>query len=733
MNKNYLKICLLVFMTMILILESYGLKAYASSANFMQSESLSVVLNEISDSYNVYFSYDSKTVEKVSVDFTFGENEEIDELMGRLLSPTDLNHKIYGDKYYVIVENTRKGKRQARKLKKQFEKIGKIEKIQYINSLGSNYIKSPPPIERIEEEEDNTVYGPIVSGTVISSYDDQPLVGVNILIKGTSLGTITDLDGRYEIELPDDEATLVFSYTGFITMEVVTAGRATIDITLSENAEALDEFVVIGYGSVKKSDVTGAVASIKDDELTKIASVRVDDALRGKVSGLQITPTSSAPGAGSTIRIRGSNSISANNEPLYVIDGFIGGGDLNSINVNDIKSIEVLKDASATALYGSRGSNGVILITTKRGENGKTKLNFDSYVGFQTATKLFDMLNASEYASWINEIQGSAIYPNPTSYGEGTDWQKEIFQENAAMSSHTLSVSGGNEKTKYFLSGNYFDQDAIYLGGNLKRYQLRLNADHQINDMVRIGNSLTISRTINNPRNSNIINTAGWTPILPVVDDNGAYTFQTFSSEFNGDNPVAITNSIINNQTRNNLLGNVYGEVEPIEGLIYKISLGSSLQSGRNQNYSPSTLFSQRGFNGTASVGNFENLDLLVENTLNYTKEFGDHSLNALVGYTRQRIFQTESFVSVRDFVADAFTFNNLGAGVDRNASTSGASEIGFESYLFRAQYSWRSKFLFTVSARSDASSVFAANNKRALFPSGAFAWRLIQEDFIND
>jgi TonB-linked SusC/RagA family outer membrane protein len=416
-----------------------------------------------------------------------------------------------------------------------------------------------------------------------------------------------------------------------------------------------------------------------------------------------------------------------------VIDGFLGGGNLNDINVNDIASVEVLKDASATALYGSRGANGVILITTKRGKAGESRIDYDAYVGFQSPIRLFDMLNASEYASWTNEVKGTQIYPNPSALGEGTNWQEEVYRNSAPITSHTISVSGGNEKTRYFLSGNYFDQDGIYIESNLKRYQIRINADHEVNPRLRIGNSVTISRTEENPRSANIINTAGWDPTLPVRDETGNFTIQTVSSELSADNPVAIAKLNVNQRKNTRILGNIFGELEFIDGLTYKLSLGGNLNNFRQERYAPSTLYSQRVNQGTATIDHGENLDLLVENTLNYTKDFGDHNINALVGYTRQRIFNTNSNVQSRGFVTDAFTFNNLGAGVDRSAAGSGSSEIGFESYLLRANYSWKSKILLTLSARSDASSVFAANNKRALFPSGAIAWRLIEEDFIQN
>jgi TonB-linked SusC/RagA family outer membrane protein len=716
-------------------LAALPLSGYAGQAVTITAQGalLTDALDKLSEQYQVFFAYDADLLRNIEVNDDLSQYRSFEDAITGLLRKSGLDYDLISAKYCVIYRDTRQGSRTKRKLERKIKQIEALENKGNLslqkNSRNANF---KVPVKALSRGYSNLMATAEVSGSVTDT-EGEPLIGVNILVKGTSQGTVTDLDGQFSIDVPEGRDILVFSYTGYETMEVSLAGRTQLEVIMRENIAALDEIVVIGYGTQKKSDVTGAVSSIKSEEIRQIASVRVDDALRGKVAGLQIVPTSSAPGAASTIRIRGSNSISANNEPLYVIDGFIGGGNLNDININDIESVEVLKDASATALYGSRGANGVILITTKRGQAGQSRFTYDAYIGYQAPIRLFDMLNASEYASWTNEVKGSQIYPNPSALGEGTDWQEEVYRNDAPIMNHTFSVSGGTQKTRYFLSANYFDQDGIFIESNLKRYQLRVNADHEVNKRLRIGNSLTISRIINNPQSTNIINTAGWDPTLPVRDEKGNFTFQTVSSEFSADNPVAVAVLNENQSTSNRVLGNLFAEFEPVDGLTYKLSLGANLDNDRTERYAPSSLYSQLGDQGTATILNSENLDLLVENTLNYVKNFGDHSINALVGYTRQRIFNTSSNVQTRGFVTDAFTFNNLGAGVERSAAGSSTSEIGFESFLFRANYSWKSKILVTLSARSDASSVFAANNKRALFPSGAIAWRLIEEGFIQD
>ena len=571
-----------------------------------------------------------------------------------------------------------------------------------------------------------------VSGTITDA-EGIPLPGANILVKNTTIGVVSDFEGNYQLNIPDGNTILVFSYLGFKTQEVDINGRFVINISLKSDSAALEEVVVVAYGTVKKSDLTGSVASIKTDEITVTPSVRLDDALRGKVSGLQITPTSSQPGAATLIRIRGTNTLSGNSSPLFVIDGLIGAGNSSDINVLDIESVEVLKDASATALYGSRGSAGVILITTKRGKIGKAKLTYDTYITYQSPTRFLDMLNAAEFGAWQNEVQNTNAFPNPSSLGEGTNWQGEVYRKNAPMVSHTLSASGGNDTARYFVSGNYFDQDAIFKGGSLKRFQLRMNGDYKMNDIVKVGNSITLSRRKMVPRSSNIVNIAGWFPTLPIKDENGEYTIQTISSELSAENPVGGPAKNINLNTITRILGTVYAEIEPIKNLKYKINFGSDLSIGKKQNYAPSTLFNQTNDGGTASVKNSEYLSVLVEQTLTYSKEFEDHNLDALLGYTRQSIHKSGNDVQTKKFTTDFFEYNNLGAGSERSGASSYANKFGVESYLFRVNYGYMNKYRLTINARADGSSNFAKNSKWGTFPSVAIAWNIDREDFMGN
>lgn len=568
---------------------------------------------------------------------------------------------------------------------------------------------------------------------VVSDESGLPLPGANIVEKGTTNGVTADFDGKYTIVVAGSSAVLQVSYVGYLTKEVAVGSQSAISVVLSEDAAQLDEVVVVAYGTVKKSDLTGAVASIKTDEINATPSARLDDALRGKVSGVQITPTSSQPGAAASIRIRGTNSISGNSSPLFVIDGLIGAGNSSDINVLDIESVEVLKDASATALYGSRGSAGVVLITTKRGKAGQSRFSYDAYTTFQSPTRFLDVLNAAEFADWQNEVQGTEAYPNPTSFGEGTDWQEEVYRNGAPMTSHTLSASGGNEKAQYFVSGNYFNQDGIFRGGNLERYQLRMNGDYRLNKILKVGNSVTISRSSQVPRSSNIINIAGWFPTLPVFDENGEYTIQTASAELNAENPVGNAAKNINLDTRTRILGTLYAELEPIKNLRYKFNFGTDLSLDKSENYAPSTLFTQRNDGGTATIENSEYLSVLVEQTLAYNTSFGDHDLDGLFGYTRQRIFNSGSAVQTMGFTTDFFEYNNIDAGSERSGASSFANEFGVESFLFRLNYGYKGKYRITLNGRVDGSSNFAKDSKWGTFPSVAVAWNAGREEFIEN
>ncbi|WP_242206292.1 SusC/RagA family TonB-linked outer membrane protein [Aestuariivivens insulae] len=587
-------------------------------------------------------------------------------------------------------------------------------------------VQERPVKEKIKNQ------NPEISGTV-TDQNGQPLPGTSILEKGTTNGTQTDFDGKFSLSVSNEKAVLVISYVGFLSQEVTIDGKTDIAVTLQEDAAELEEVVVVAYGTVKKSDLTGSVTSIKSEEIAETPSVRLDDALRGRAAGLQVVPTSSQPGAAASIRIRGTNSITGNSNPLFVIDGLIGTGNTSDLNIQDIESVEILKDASATALYGSRASAGVVLITTKRGKKGKMTLKYDSFVSTSSPLRLIPFLNAAEYGAFQNEVQNTDAYPNPESLGEGTNWQKEVYRNNALTFSNTLSISGGNDNAQYYLSANHFDQDGIYFEGNLKRYQIRLNGDFKLGEKLKIGNSIVITRNYTLPGSSDIINIGGYFPTLPVRDENGEFTIQTVSSELSAENPIGGPTKSINENTRSRIYGTIYAELELFKNLKYKLSYGTDLSLSKSENYAPSTLFGQQNIGGTATISNSEFLSTLIEQTLNYNVSLGKHNINALAGYTRQRFFNSGSLVGVRGFTTDFFTFNNIDAGTDRFRAESNASESGIESMLFRLNYNFDGKYRLTLSGRRDGATAFAASEKYGFFPSVAIAWTASKEKFIKD
>lgn len=602
----------------------------------------------------------------------------------------------------------------------------------------------------------------VIEGSVQAS-SGETLPGVSIVIKGTTNGTVTDANGSYRISVPGPEAILVFSYIGYTSQEMPVGDKTRIDVSLEPSLEQLEEVVVIGYGTVKKSDLTGSVSSVKSDELKAVPTTSFDQALQGRAAGVQVMQTSGAPGAEASIRIRGVSSIKAGNEPLYVIDGMLinsntadvtaGGGvgsaprisPLAAINPNDIESIEILKDASATAIYGSRGTNGVILITTKHGKKGTASINFDSYVGFQQPTKTIDMLNASQFAELVNDARLNAgqlpEYVNPSNMGTGTNWQKELFRT-APMQNYQLSMTGGSEKTQYVVSGGYFDQDGIVVNTNFKRYSFRTNLNTELSKRFSIGTNLMYAYTQGKSVNTGIqqitpgvIGAAlGMDPILPVYDPNreGGYTFENDRGTVIG-NPVAEAMEHAALSTSSRILGNVEGKLKIFDWLDIRSSFGIDANQSKDRAFAPNWLKSAQGSKGEAGIATIEAMTWLNENTINLNKTFSNgHNLTAVLGYTAQQ-FHNERLTSYVFGINDPrLGYHNMSVANNPQPPSNGETMWTMQSYLGRAQYSIASKYLFTVTGRVDGSSKFSKDNKYAFFPSAAAAWALHEEEFIK-
>ena len=595
---------------------------------------------------------------------------------------------------------------------------------------------------------------------VVTDATGKTVPGVSVLVKNTTTGTVTAQDGAYNINVPNGNGALVYSYIGYISQEVPVNGRSTIDVTLEEDQQSLQEVVVIGYGTVKKSDLTGSVVSVSSADIKAVPVATFDQALQGRAAGVQVVQSSGAPGGGTNIRIRGTSSVNASSEPLYVIDGMlinsnsgetsIGGrgpaaNPLATINPSDIESIEILKDASATAIYGSRAANGVILVTTKRGKSGKSSVTFESYYGIQTVNKKLDLLNATQFAELVNEANRNAkltpTYANPQSLGQGTDWQKELFRQ-AGIANYQLSLTGGSDKTQYALGGGYFTQDGIVTGSGLNRYSFRTNLTTEVNKRLKVGVNLSYNRTTTNgvltgPGNvvqGVVYNALLFNPILPVYDSTraGGYTFQSDTRDAIA-NPIAEAKEYISTTTTSRILGNVFAEYQILDGLSLRSSFGIDGLSTKSNSFGPNFLKRTENSRGEASVSTLDALTWLSTNTLTYNKKINpSNSFNVLLGYEMQK-FRNESVNSYAFGFPESRTgYHDIGSAENPQTTSNGETEWSIRSYFGRVNYSLMSRYLFTLTGRVDGSSKFSEGNKYGFFPSAAFAWRVIEEDFMK-
>lgn len=594
-----------------------------------------------------------------------------------------------------------------------------------------------------------------VAITIIGQVFDEnsrPIQGASISVKGTNRGTTTDVNGRFSILVENEKQILIVSYVGHESQEAVVGSQSFVNFSLKSTSNLLGDVVVIGYGTSRKKDLTGSVASVKEKDIKATPVVALDRAMQGRVAGVQVTSNSARPGGGTSIRIRGTGSVNAGNEPLYVIDGFPT-GNLNSINPGDITSIEILKDASATAIYGSRGSNGVVLVTTQRGKAGQSLINFESYVGMQSILRKIPLLNAREYAEFINEARlnnGGVAYfdgstderPLPSALGEGTDWQDEVFEQ-APIQNYQLSFSGGEQKTRYSVSGGYYDQKGIILNSYFKRYTVRVNLDRDVSNRLKIGLSMQAAHTRSNSSrtetdggaSSGVTNAAlNYAPTFKTYNSNG--TYYRDQSPLNGnlvDNPIGLSKEITDQFLTTRVLSNFFADFLIAKGLTFRTSWGADLYNTKSNFYATRLVGLGANSGGNASITSFANLNWLNENTLTYNRSFVEkHTITALLGYTTQAYDNENVGANGANFNDDFATYNNLGAGASLQAPNSGSSEWSLISYLARINYGFDSRYLLTLTARRDGSSRFGPNNKYGFFPSGAIAWRISNEKFMQ-
>ncbi|MGO4770838.1 SusC/RagA family TonB-linked outer membrane protein [Flavobacterium sp. W22_SRS_FK3] len=654
--------------------------------------------------------------------------------------------------------------------------IVSVFKVNAATSTGSN---ENSEIINKKSEDDITIKG------IVLDELGQPMIGVNIAQKGSAKGTTTDFDGSFTIVVSSNTQALVISYVGYETQEVAIVGKTNITVSMVPASKSLNEVVIVGYGTQKKKNVLGAMSSIKGESLDLTSSPSVAHALQGKAAGLQITQNSAQPGGGLNIQIRGAGSVNAGNDPLIVVDGFIitnldqsgsgnrynGGtqGILNSFNPNDIESIDVLKDASAAAIYGARAANGVILITTKKGKEGDIKVDYSASYSHQAYNKNYNVLNLSQWMQLRNDAAKekwefeNRVYPyssitleeanaapvNGIAFkryfsdeeirdaGNGTDWLSLVTRD-GVIQQNNISISGGSKTTKYFMSGNLYSHDGVIQNSGLKRTSFRINLDQKINDYVNIGMNLTTSRIKNQYtqlggdqyENSGIIRSAiQQSPNIAAIDEYGKYPINPELSQ--QPNPYSLL-TISDQGVTDRALSNFYMEIKPFKGLTARVQGGFDKGEDSRFTYLPRTTLWGAAENGKASIANNKKNDDSFDFTVTYNKSIQDHSFTVLLGTSRQTYRKEANSIGNSGFVTDSFLWNNMNAGAGTKVVSSSKSKNNYISYFTRFNYSYKDKYILTSTIRRDGASVFAENNKYGIFPSIALGWDIANEPFME-
>ena len=689
----------------------------------MEDKSLKSVLLSIEKNSEVKFIYNPTEI-RSSTRVTFqASNEPLADVLVRLLRPLSIRYEVAGKQ--VMLFRTEKS-----------------------SSLNEDASPEPGAPEQAHE----TLAA--IRGKVTDEKGDG-LPGVSVVVKGTSRGTTTNSAGQYELELGQGENTLIFSFVGYFSQEIPAGARSELNVAMKIDTKALDEVVVVGYGEMKRADLTTAQTSVSAKDIARTTNTTLEQAIQGRAAGVYITQNSGQPGGGISVNIRGINSISGSNEPLYVVDGVQIQGQsvsfgaqsssnpLAGLNPADIESVEVLQGPSATAIYGSRATNGVLLITTKRGKSGDTKIAYGYQFSVQTPPRPLKVMDLRQYAQMVGEYHQLAggetpeEFLDPSLLGKGTDWQKELFK-NAPMHKHQLSLSGGNDRTMYYLSGEYLKQEGVALGSGFNRYAFRLNLDNKPREWATIGANLSFNQTNDNLTTSqeNIISNAlQLTPQVPVRNLDGSWgggDENNGANIFAPVNPIAIANLTTNKLVRRQFLGGLNIGVKIAKGLQFRTSFNTNLGFSNSSYYIPTYKIGwaqnvTASYTNGSGVNTYWNWNQLLE----YNKQVGRHSINVMLSHESQESAWKNLAGGRTGFLTNDIL--DLAAGDALTASNSGGSgEWAMESYLGRLNYNFADRYIIMGTVRRDGSANFGADNKWGFFPSVSAAWRVSQEPFFH-
>lgn len=702
---------LTTFLILLSVITVFAGNSYSQSKSLsleMKNSTVKEVLRNIEEQSEFVFMYSEKIVDvnrKVSVNI---KNQKIDVLLDKLFAGTGVNYEVK-DRFVLLTR-----------------------------------------AQGLVNQQAGTVAGRVTDSS------GEPLPGVTVIIKGTTQGTITDFDGNYTISNVPAAGTLVFSFVGMRSEEIAVGNQSTINLVMEEDAIGIEEVVAIGYGSVSRKDVTGSVASVKAEDIANIPVPDIDQALSGQIAGLNVVQRSAGPGRLSSVTIRGMGSISAGVSPLYVVDGFpTDQANANAINPADIASIDVLKDASATSIYGSRGANGVIIITTKRGVPGKARIRVNVSSGFADANEndFYDMLDGSQYIDSYLEYRTPlanalpTVYPIPdaiTNYdGTNTDWQSELYQT-ALYNDVSLAVEGGNEKVTYLFSGGYLNQEGIVLNTGYERYTSRMNLEYR-QEKITLGSNVStnFTKTKEDPIGDQMIsptsNAVYMPPIVPLYNEDGTYgNIQDIPglllhNAFLPSNPVQLANEVEKGVQNLFSTVNMFGELEIINGLFLKSSIGTNFSHSELNQFIPNTIPSQRGITSSTNTQT-KNLSWINENTVTFKRDIDRHSFTILGGFTVQKYNSYYSTIYSTDYAINTIHTLNA-AGEEPNTFNFSTTKTAYAlaSWFGRLNYNFNDRYLLTGTVRRDGSSRFGSENRYGVFPSFALAWRLSNESFMNN